>query len=62
MIFPGWVLEDFELWQDWTAPCGIQTALQVLENTFYSHTTRIVDDLDHISYNGIVSISINQIK
>ncbi|XP_072037294.1 gamma-aminobutyric acid type B receptor subunit 1-like [Amphiura filiformis] len=53
LILPGWHLEDYALWHDWTAPCGIQTALQVLQYSFYTHAIRIIHDLEDISYNGI---------
>ena len=58
LMLPGWSLEVNELWHDVPAPCGTDIAVKVLENSLYTQTIRVADDVDSISYNGVVSMSV----
>ena len=54
-LLPGWSLEVSDLWHNFPAPCETDIVLKVLENSFYMHTIRIVNDVNSINYNGNVS-------
>ena len=55
LMLPGWSLEVNELWHDVPAPCGTEVAVEVLDTSFYTHTIRVTDDVQSISFNGVVS-------
>ena len=55
-VIPGWLQEGKKPWHEAEdLPCHNDQVAEVMEGSIYVHTIRMVDDVDKINFNGLVS-------